>query len=274
MSLYSAYETLSADELLALVQERDSADPEHDSDELWSAIGALARRADDAVVKAVEGWCCSDRPPLRRLGADVFGQMGCYEALPIDRVPALNRLRSLLHDPEASVRSSAAASFGHFPSDLWSPSDVIPFAEDSAEEVRFSVAFALGGTCCDRSDAAVQALLRLMEDPDDDVRDWATFGLGISDADSPLVRDALAKRLDDPRLDTRCEAIVGLARRHDERAASPILEGLGYDSVSSLMVEAAEAMPRRAFLEPLQAILESNPDDPSIEAAIAACQNA
>lgn len=208
------------------------------------------------------------------MGADVFGQIGCYEALPIDRTPVLNRLRSLLHDPEPSVRASAVAALGHYDAEFRNPSDVIPLADDPDEDVRFSVAFALGGTSCDRSDEAVQALLQLMEDPDDDVRNWATFGLGISEVDTLLVRDALAKRLDDPHLDTRCEALVGLARRHDERVVPLVLEGLQQESVPSLVIEAAEAMPRRAFLEPLQALLVSNPSDSLIEAAVAACRDA
>ncbi len=66
--------------------------------------------------------------------------------------------------------------------------------------------------------------MELMEDESDEVRDWATFGLGEWDriddgiphyADSPEIRAAFYKRLGDAYEDARREAIWGLSRRKD-----------------------------------------------------------
>src|SRR5262249_8183071 len=53
-------------------------------------------------------------------------------------------------------------------------------------------------------------------------------GLGTQmDADTPELRAALLRRLDDPDGITRGEALVGLARRKDPRIVEPLREGLG-----------------------------------------------
>jgi HEAT repeat protein len=79
-----------------------------------------------------------------------------------------------------------------------------------------------------------------MCDPDSDVRDWATFGLGTqSDADSEVIREALFERLADTDEDTRAEAAVGLAKRKDVRVLPVVLEELGRDVYGVLYEEAA-----------------------------------
>jgi len=65
-----------------------------------------------------------------------------------------------------------------------------------------------------------------MEDTDDDVRDWATFGLGVSTGDSPQIREAFRRSLNDTFLDVRQEAIWGLARRKDPEGLLLLLEQL------------------------------------------------
>jgi HEAT repeat protein len=54
---------------------------------------------------------------------------------------------------------------------------ITPFASHPDTRLRFDATFALG--CFPDEPASVVALLRLIEDTDDDIRDWATFGLGI-----------------------------------------------------------------------------------------------
>lgn len=75
--------------------------------------------------------------------------------------------------------------------------------------MRYAVVFGLFGI---DDDLAVQTLIELSADVDPQVRDWATFGLGVQiDRDDPAVRHALMARLEDPDIDTRGEAIRGLA---------------------------------------------------------------
>ena len=48
------------------------------------------------------------------------------------------------------------------------------------------------------SPAAVESLILLSADPDEDIRNWATFGLGsqAEGVDTPELREALVRRLD------------------------------------------------------------------------------
>jgi hypothetical protein len=64
------------------------------------------------------------------------------------------------------------------------------------------------------------AAIGLTADPDPGVRCWACFTLGQQwpHVDTPELRRALADRLDDIDVETRHEALVGLAVRHDGRA--------------------------------------------------------
>ena len=91
-------------------------------------------------------------------------------------------------------------------------------------DVRHAVAFGMGSGS---GDEVRQTLIQLMEDQVDEVRNWATFGLGsLSDADGPEVREALRKRLDDSFEAVRDEAIWGLARRKDPSALQSLLKRL------------------------------------------------
>jgi HEAT repeat protein len=92
--------------------------------------------------------------------------------------------------------------------------------------------------------ATVAGLIMLSRDLDDDVRDWACFALGtqLSEIDDAVLRKALMERLDDPHDDTRCEALLGLARRRDERTLPILKERLAKENVYSLEIDAAGAL--------------------------------
>jgi HEAT repeat protein len=111
--------------------------------------------------------------------------------------------------------------------------------------VRRAVAQALPSVLGEtESGPTVQGLIRLSRDGDDDVRDWACFALGtqLSEIDDPALRDALIARLEDPHDDTRCEALLGLARRRDVRTLPVLKERLAKENVYSLEIDAAGAL--------------------------------
>src|SRR5687768_18575105 len=93
-----------------------------------------------------------------------------------------------------------------------------------------------------------------MSDADEDVRNWATFGLGsMIDDDSPQIREALLARISDAHDETRGEALVGLALRQDPRVLEPLLRALRADTVGSLAVEATRDLGAAELLTALEA---------------------
>ena len=108
------------------------------------------------------------------------------------------------------------------------------------------------------------SLIAMMRDPDNGVRDWATFALAARDDDSKEVRQALLDRSTDPDFDARSEAIWGLARRRDPRALPLLLAALEGDEVGTLFVEAAGYLAHAKLVEPLEGLREWWDGEPSL----------
>lgn len=136
--------------------------------------------------------------------------------------------------------------------------------------VRTRAAAALPSAMSDPpEEAGVAALIRLTTDPDQEVRNWATFALGRqSSADSAAVRAALWARIDDPYGEARDEAVVALAYRGD-RGVLPVLAGLlARPSASGLLFEAAALLGDPSLLARLR---EFDVTDDQVRAAVEAC---
>ncbi len=96
--------------------------------------------------------------------------------------------------------------------------------------------------------------------------------------DSQELRAALADRLEDPHDETRCEALVGLAMRHDMRALPVLKKEIFAGARFALVLEAARWMASRDLCEPLRALTKSTDADAlrfwnekGLQEAIAAC---
>jgi HEAT repeat protein len=108
-------------------------------------------------------------------------------------------------------------------------------------DVRFAVACALGTFADDP--VSIDSLLELTQDVDEDVRDWATFALGVlGSADSPDIRNALVRGLGDSNDDVREEAMIGLGKRRDRRVLAILLSALELPDVAVRAIEAASEM--------------------------------
>jgi hypothetical protein len=191
-----------------------------------------------AVIPRVIALADDPQPRMREMACYILGQLGhpdaevsgCFVYSP-EGVPTL--VRVLETDPDEEVQASAAHALGFQAAPLTLPT-LCRAALHPSSEVRYAVAHALGSFYEEAWEGAegaarranvIQSLLRLMDDEDEDVRDWATFGIHLAEHDTPEVRARLWKALDDPDADVRGEAACGLAKFGD-RSLIPRLEVL------------------------------------------------
>lgn len=146
---------------------------------------------------------------------------------------------------EIQPLSSAIHALGHLSNSAAIPL-ISSYQRHPVAEVRVAVTDALGSFPNDPE--SIQALIALTSDADDDVRDWAVFGLGNQgNADSAEIRDALFQRVNDPNKYVREEAIVGLAKRKDQRVLPALIAvlmepALDDPGLTDLTIEAADLM--------------------------------
>jgi HEAT repeat protein len=185
----------------------------------------------------------SPDPSVRRAAAELLGELhdggdGRRDELFAALARLLDREYGGMRDPD--VLAALVGAFGAL-GDQRALAPLVRLSPFPDPRVRGAVASALPGLTGDTEDPlAVEALVALTGDDDEQVRDWACFGLGTQmSADSQQVRDALAARLDDPHDDTRAEAFMGLARRHDPRVVEPLLAALRRETIFTLEVDAA-----------------------------------
>ncbi|MDZ4836812.1 MAG: hypothetical protein SGJ27_23775 [Candidatus Melainabacteria bacterium] len=99
-----------------------------------------------------------------------------------------------------------------------------PHADNPSEAVRLAIASSLGG---EEDRDSISTLIKLTRDPCDDIRNWATFSLGIlCKQNTERVRAALFARVNDEHDELRHEAILGLAVRKDHRVWDIITDEL------------------------------------------------
>lgn len=220
--------------------------------ELWGHMELLANEPD---------------PRLRALVPDVLRGAGAGERGWSDRVVPL--LADMLRRERAVVvLTSIADAFV----DLRHPAELAllqPLTHHPEPAVRRA---AISGL---RDLGAVPDLIRLCDDVDEAVRSWATFTLGsVVDGDTPELRDALVRRLDDDHDETRAEAVLGLASRGDRRALPVILRELRAHSEWSHHLEAAALLADPSLYDALLAYEGTPQLAPLVERARRACSPA
>src|SRR3954469_13188899 len=239
----------TVDELYALARSSK------DEDSYWAVVSELHTRVNDHTFRIADVLCDSLAVGERCLGADVLGQLGAAEGQtpaegPFASAAGRVLVRLLEEDDEPAVLASAAIGLGHLRDERAIPR-LAALVAHASPEVRRAVVHGLMGYDDDR---AVHALIRLSEDPEASVRDWATFSLGVQiDRDTAELREALAARLEDDDANTRDEAIRGLARRGDARAGEPAPAAPASPRSGGAIAQLAEATgaPRlRERLEP------------------------
>jgi HEAT repeat protein len=208
---------------------------DYEAEEAWDAVRALRMNGCREIFERAAAWCLADDPLKRARAADVLCQLQAErERLFSDESYAL--LTSMLdNEQDPVVLGSAIFGLGHLYNVMAVPL-ILRYLDHPVRRVRCGVSFALG--CSPNDTQSIEGLLKLTSDPDDEVRDWAVFGLGVlGDADSPEIREALLRCLDDANEDVREEAAVGLGKRRDQRLIPTLGTMLAEDEINVRVAE-------------------------------------
>jgi HEAT repeat protein len=216
---------------------------DYEDDAPWQAVQELRRIGSREIFDRAAEWCRSREPLVRTRGLDVLAQLGRTLDHPSNSFPdeSFSIVSSVLKD-EQDIRplDSAIAALGHIGNPGGVPL-IIQHQSHPDSNVRFSVACALGSF--PNNPLSAECLLLLMKDEDEEVRDWATFGLGVQgDLDSVEIRNALFERLSDSNEDVRNEAMASLGKRRDQRVLPFLVASLAASEVSRPVIEAAWGM--------------------------------
>jgi HEAT repeat protein len=182
-------------------------------DAVGDAITALHWRGSREVLNLAVLLTQSANPILRGRGAEILGQLGVPDRTFPDECFAA--VLPLLADDEGLVVCDAIYALQHI-NDFRAAPYIIPLADHEDDDIRHNVAVGLAAV---DTREAESVLLRLMNDRDADVRNWATFGIGQQrDSDTDEIRSAFAAAVLDDDPEVRYEGIIGLGRRRDIRA--------------------------------------------------------
>ena len=232
----SELEQKSTEELIEL------ALAEKDEHIMSQYITVLHDRGNLDVLKQAQKLCQSKNLKEKDIGIYILGQLGVPErTFPNECLHILLQLLETENNP--NILCAIGIALGHL-KDNRAVKSLAKFKNHPHSDVRYSV---VSGLLCQEDNTAIETLIELSSDQDENVRNWATFGLGSQvDANTTDIIEALWKRLIEEKKDTNTsheiyrEALVGLAKRKDERVVEVLLRELESGCVGILVVEAAE----------------------------------
>ncbi len=238
------------------------ADPA--GEEGYAALHCLRLRGGQEEFAAASALITQGGPAERELGAAILGQLGANPSTLLEE--SLPLLTMLLGDTAPGVVAAACYALGyrHDPRPL---PQLLPLRHHPAAEVRLAVATALGSFT--EQSTVQQALAELTRDSDEQVRDWATFGLGsLNEEDTPFIRATLWERVitEERESDAYGEAVVGLAERGDDRVLTAIQRELADGNPKVYFLLAAQALGATTLLPPLRqlwAVVHREGEDPN-----------
>ncbi|MFJ5818764.1 HEAT repeat domain-containing protein [Streptomyces sp. NPDC093108] len=247
-----------------------ASEADHDEHAYWALVWETAQEeSGKTALRCGLGLLRSADVLERKVGCDVVGNVAdAHESLRSEAATALMALAEV--ETAARVLSSLVCGLGRAQDPRAVPVLVRLSGHEDTDlrrQVASEITFVNSGLP-DGPD--VQALIRLTQDQDPEVRNWAAFTLGFQlEQDTTAIRDALWKCTTDECGEVREEGARGLARRHDPRAVPLIARLLDSDDGSQVFTLDAAAI--LGVPELLPALAAHEPDPPETDRAIAAC---
>lgn len=220
----------------------------------WRLVSELRKRPNQDVFNQAFNLANSNQDKQVKIGLDVLQQLGFN--------PRFNQSKTLdLHfkllntSQSIKVLKSILYGIGHNNQELNSEqvNQLIPFRKSKSIQVRQALVSALSGV---EEEVAIQTLIELTEDKVASIRNWATFAIGsLISIESPSIKQALWKRVNDEDYDTKWEAIMGLANRKENGVKQVISDELNRREYGTLMFEAILKLNNKTFIPSLKHVL-------------------
>lgn len=213
----------------------------------WDNISELRNRPSEELFSKCRELTKSNNTKLRKIGVDILAQLG----LPLR--PFLNETLKLYFDllnveTDPEVLMSLLYSIGHNNEKLDKNQidKICSFINHDNNLVKEGLVSALLGI---DNLTAIETLIKLSSDKLNYIRNWATFGLGTQiERNNKNIIEALWERVNDRHQETKLEAIVGLAKRKDNRINDIIRRELIGGNFGTLLFEAIIETQDKEFL--------------------------
>ncbi len=229
----------------------------------WENIRTLRQRpSEELFLKSVE-LTKSDNTKIRKIGVDILAQLGLSPRPFLkETLKVYFELLEIETDPD--VLMSLLYSIGHNNDELDKEQidKICSFIDNENSWVKEGLVYALLGI---DNLTAIETLIKLSSDKLSHIRNWATFGLGSQiERNNKNIREALWNRVNDKHQETKLEAIVGLAKRKDNRVNEVINREIIDGEYGTLLFEAILEIKDNEFLPLLKENLKSIKNDKNI----------
>lgn len=229
----------------------------------WENIRTLRQRpSEELFLKSVE-LTKSDNTKIRKIGVDILAQLGLSPRPFLkETLKVYFELLEIETDPD--VLMSLLYSIGHNNDELDKEQidKICSFIDNENSWVKEGLVYALLGI---DNLTAIETLIKLSSDKLSHIRNWATFGLGSQiERNNKNIREALWNRVNDKHQETKLEAIVGLAKRKDNRVNEVIKREIIDGEYGTLLFEAILEIKDNEFLPLLKENLKSIKNDKNI----------
>lgn len=229
----------------------------------WDNISVLRKRPSQELFSKCIDLTKSKDTKYKCIGIDILAQFG------LPPRPFLRQTLEIYFDllnteTDAKVIMSLLYAVNHNNDNLNKRQieKLCSFSDTENSQIKEGLVFSLLGI---DSLNAIETLIKLSTDKSSYIRNWATFGIGTQVAkDNKNIREALWKRVNDKHQETKLEAIVGLAKRKDNRVGEAIKRELIDGEFGTLLFEAIIETKDKSFLPLLRQNLKSIKEDTTI----------
>lgn len=220
----------------------------------WDYISILrGRPSEELFLKCIE-LTKSINPKLREIGIDILAQLGGVSRPFLEKTLDLYfNLLETEKDPEVLMSLLYGISHNNENLSKNQIQKLCSFSGSNNEFIKEGLVSALGFV---NDLDAITILIQFTTDKLSHIRDWATFYIGQGERNTKNIREALWARISDKHQDTKLEAILGLAKRKDERIKEIIKRELIDGEYGTLLFEAIIETGDKEYLPLLQQNLE------------------